>query len=121
VNTVPGVAMLIFYILCAVIRLAFFNVLEINRQMHESGCAKSYRGLPVTSSAIILPFFYLIGLLLPDTVTTVIYYILPILMGFLFISDFQMPKIDIAKLLRKEKSEQISSEKQETIPEKIHL
>ena len=63
VNTVCGLAILIFYALCAVIRLAFFNVLETKRQVAEGGCAKGYRGLPVTSAAIILPFFYLSTLL----------------------------------------------------------
>ena len=99
VNSTVGVAMLIFYMLCAGIRLAFFNVLEIKRQMHESGCAKGYHGLPVTSAAIVLPFFYLIGLLAPANVMNVIYYILPILMGLLFIWDFHVPKLDVAKVL----------------------
>ena len=99
VNSTVGVAMLIFYMLCAVIRLAFFNVLEIKRQMHESGCAKGYHGLPVTSAAIVLPFFYLIGLLAPANVMNVIYYILPSLMGLLFIWDFHVPKLDVAKVL----------------------
>ena len=101
INTAVGIAMLIFYMLCAVIRLAFFNVLEIKRQMNESGCAKGYHGLPVTSAAIILPFFYLVGLLAPTNVMTVIYYILPILMGILFIADFHVPKLDVAKILHK--------------------
>ncbi len=101
INTIWGIAMLIFYMLCAVIRLAFFNVLEIKRQTTEEGCAKSYRGLPVTSAAIVFPFFYLLSLFLPSDVMTVIYYILPILMGLLFISDFGMPKLDVGKMLHK--------------------
>lgn len=102
VNTIGGVAALIFYVLCALIRLAFFNVLETKRQMEEDGCAKSYRGLPVTSAAIILPAVYLIGLWAPYQVMLVVYYVLPILVGILFIFDFRIPKIDIAKLWRKE-------------------
>ena len=76
VTTVVGIALLILYVLCAVIRLAFFNVLETKRQMSEDGCAKEYRGLPVTSTAIIFPFFYLVSLLLPSHVMRVIYHIL---------------------------------------------
>ena len=101
VNTVVGVALLVFYVLCALIRLAFFNVLEIKRQTNEEGCAKEYRGLPVTSAAIILPFFYLVGLLLPPSVMKVIYYVIPAAMGLLFILDFRIPKIDVGKLLHK--------------------
>ena len=99
VDSTVGVAMLIFYMLCAVIRLAFFNVLEIKRQTHESGCAKGYHGLPVTSAAIVLPFFYFVGLLAPANIMNVIYYILPILMGLLLIWDFHVPKLDVAKVL----------------------
>ena len=101
INTIGGIVILMFYVLCAVIRLAFFNVLEAKRQMNESGCAKGYRGLPVTSAAIILPFFYLVGMLLPAHVMTIIYYILPAVTGVLFITDFRVPKLDVAKLLRK--------------------
>ena len=103
VNTPWGVAILIFYALCALIRLAFFNVLETKRQSVEDGCAKSYRGLPVTSSAIIFPFFYLVGLLLPSNVMGVIWYVLPALVGVLFISDVRIPKFDVTKLFRRAK------------------
>ena len=70
--------------------------------MEEDGCAKSYRGLPVTSAAIILPLVYIIGLWVPANVMLVVYYVLPVLVGLLFICDFRIPKIDIAKLWRKE-------------------
>ena len=74
-NNIFGVAILVFYVLCAVIRLAFFNVLETKRQKSEDGCAKGYRGLPVTAAAIIFPFFYIVGLFVPSIVMNVIYYI----------------------------------------------
>lgn len=101
VDGVLGHAILILYVLCAVIRLAFFNVLETKRQTTEDGCAKGYRGLPVTSIAIILPFFRLVGLLLPDTANTVICYIIPALVGILFIADFHFPKPDIGGMLQR--------------------
>lgn len=46
------------YLLGALIRLAYYNVLEEERQEQESGPRTWYLGLPVTSSALILPFFY---------------------------------------------------------------
>lgn len=104
VNSILGFAFLVFYVLCAVIRLAFFNVIETKRQQSEGGCAKGYRGLPVTSASIILPFFYLLDVLLIDrSAMRIIYYILPALIGLLFILDFHIPKIDIGKLLSKKK------------------
>ena len=60
-----GLALVMFYCLCAVIRLAFFNVLEAKRQKEEEGGNKMYRGLPVTSIAFILPLFFLLHFLFP--------------------------------------------------------
>ena len=100
-NTPWGIAIVLFYILCALIRLAFFNVIESKRQEKEDGCAKYYRGLPVTTSAIIFPAIYLIGLPMPDNALLVTHYILPVIMGFLFIADFRVPRIDISKIFSK--------------------
>ena len=101
VNSVWGIALLIFYVLCAVIRLAFFNVLETKRQQSEDGCTKSYRGLPVTSASMIFPFFYLVDLFAPVGVMSIIYHVLPVLVGFLFIADIRIPKLDVTKLFTK--------------------
>lgn len=49
------------YLLCALIRLAYFNVLEEERQQVEMGCRSCYMGLPVTSVALILPAFLVVG------------------------------------------------------------
>lgn len=45
------------YLLCALIRLAWFNVDEEERQTQESGSREIYLGLPVTSAAVLLPLF----------------------------------------------------------------
>ena len=47
------------YILCALIRLAFFNVLEEERQDETDEKRKSYLGLPVTTVAVLLPAAYI--------------------------------------------------------------
>ena len=44
-----------FYLLCAVIRLAWFNVEEEERQTISSEARQIYYGLPVTTAALILP------------------------------------------------------------------
>ena len=104
IGGVFGIAILVFYVLCAIIRLAFFNVLETKRQQSEGGCAKSYRGLPVTSASIIFPLTYIVDLFAPVSVMNVVYHALPLLVGFLFIADFKIPKLDIGKLIcKKEK------------------
>jgi CDP-diacylglycerol--serine O-phosphatidyltransferase len=106
VNSLLGIGFLIFYVLCAVIRLAFFNVLEAKRQMTEDGCAKEYRGLPVTTSAIIFPLVFILGAFLKKKVCLILYYALPLVVGFLFILNFRVPKIDFVKLVKGEKTHQ---------------
>ena len=101
VDSYVGIALLMFYVLCAVIRLAFFNVLETKRQQSEDGCTKSYRGLPVTSASMIFPFFYLVDLFAPVSVMSISYHVLPVLVGFLFIADIRIPKLDVTKLFKK--------------------
>lgn len=54
------VAIMVIYALCALIRLAYYNVSEEERQDVESGIRKHYLGLPVTVSAIVVPFIYLV-------------------------------------------------------------
>ena len=48
------------YILCALIRLAYFNVSEEHRQDITDGVRETYLGVPVTTVALILPALHLI-------------------------------------------------------------
>ncbi len=52
------IPILIFFPLCAVIRLAYFNVTEELRQKQTSDVRKVYEGLPVTSVALIIPLLF---------------------------------------------------------------
>lgn len=45
-------------ILCGLIRLAYFNVTEQIRQQTETGRRRYYYGLPVTATALIVPFAF---------------------------------------------------------------
>lgn len=92
VDSPLGIAILCGYCICAVIRLAFFNVQEAKRQQTESGSNKYYRGLPVTNSAAIFPLYYLLHSVLPGNVFLTGLYILAALTAFLFILDFPVKK-----------------------------
>lgn len=48
------------FLLCALIRLAYFNVLEEERQRQTTESRKSYLGVPVTTIALFLPAVYLL-------------------------------------------------------------
>lgn len=82
----------IFYALAAMIRLAYFNVLEEERQQVEGGgCNKTYIGLPVTSSALIFPTILLIHIFCSADLT-LLYFMFLIIVGFLFISSIKIKK-----------------------------
>lgn len=58
-NAVVGIVSALF-VLSALIRLAYFNVLEEERQSRTEESRKSYLGIPVTNIAILLPACYLL-------------------------------------------------------------
>ena len=87
------------YCLCAVIRLAFFNVLEAKRQRSEGGATKVYRGLPVTSISFILPMAFWLQFLMSDRAFLILLHVLLALVGFLFILDFPLKKPGLKQIL----------------------
>lgn len=99
VRGIIGLALVSFYCICAVARLAFFNVLEGKRQQIEGGCNKTYRGLPVTSIAFILPLLFWLQFLMPDHVFMILLHIILFVVGFLFILDFTLPKPDLKTII----------------------
>ena len=60
-NKLTSAVTAVFITLAAVIRLAYFNVLEENRQKEETGHRKSYLGVPVTTIALLLPIVYVLN------------------------------------------------------------
>ena len=101
VRSFVGIVILVIYVLCGLIRLAFFNVLETKRQSNpnEGACVKAFRGMPITFSAMITPVVCLIAWQLPCEVSYWIYHIAPALMAFMFVLDVKIPKLDVGKLL----------------------
>ncbi|MCR5672507.1 MAG: CDP-alcohol phosphatidyltransferase family protein [Lachnospiraceae bacterium] len=90
---VPLVCFLVMmlYVLMAMIRLAYFNVMEEKRQAEEGGKRRSYTGLPVTSAALIFPFVMLLQFMTPLDMT-VVYYGVMVLVGYLFVSKIEVKK-----------------------------
>jgi len=94
VRTPIGLIGIAYYFVCSVIRLAYFNVLETNRQQVEEGANKYYHGLPITTMAIILPLVYFVQLAVPGLVFLLILKIMLFLVGTLFVVDFKLKKPD---------------------------
>lgn len=101
VDGVIGLVILFLFCMCGVSRLAFFNVLEMKRQKTEGGCNKSYRGLPITTSSMIVPVVYCLRFVMPGTAFVWMLHAVLALTAFLFVLDFSVPKYDFKKVLVK--------------------
>lgn len=89
---------LILYSLCALIRLSYFNVLEIVRQDKENTTLKYYTGLPVTSVALIFPLIYVLKDI-QGSYFQLTYLLSIILISFLFISKIKIKKPSLKVML----------------------
>ena len=87
---------LVFYSLAALIRLAYFNVLEINRNSSEP--VVNYTGLPVTSAALVFPFIYIFKKLL-GKYFALVYGLILLIVGILFISKIKIKKPNIKVMI----------------------
>jgi len=92
VRGVLGHLVIVYYCVCAVIRLGFFNVLETNRQESEGGANKYYHGLPVTSITVILPLVFLVSFFVSADVFRWILLVIFFVVGTLFIVNFKLKK-----------------------------
>ena len=90
-------ATMTFYTLTALIRLAYFNVTEEERQSEEGGARKYYVGLPVTSAAIIFPsvllVIYLFNRMKDKSIDLApIYFVIMAVAALAFVLKFQLKK-----------------------------
>jgi CDP-diacylglycerol--serine O-phosphatidyltransferase len=88
-----GSLILVTYILGAIIRLAFFNVQDTVKRTSPSDTEKkTFRGLPVTSMAIIFPFMYLFRNHLSEEIFVSMMMFVMLLVAILFVLDFKLKK-----------------------------
>ena len=80
------------------IRLAYFNVTEEERQEEEGGVRKFYTGLPVTSASLIFPTILLLQYILPVDVTP-LYIVTALITGFAFLGKFEIRKPGLRGIL----------------------
>ena len=87
-----GTAAMCMYVLAAVIRLGFFNVMEEKRQQMTTEVRKYYQGLPVPSIAIIFPIVYLLRPLIGHEVYMRVLIGVMFAVAVLFISNIKVFK-----------------------------
>ena len=85
-------------ILCALIRLAYFNVTEEERQSATNEHRHYYLGIPVTAASFVMPLFWALQLRL-GSASTVIYAVGLTLLAFLFITPLRVPKPGLKGIL----------------------
>ena len=87
-----------FFTLCALIRLAYFNVMEEERQEGTSEVRKFYLGVPVTSSSFIVPAYYLLSLY-GGLTDYIVYAIGLFVLGVAFIAPVRVTKPGLKGIL----------------------
>lgn len=87
-----------FFTLCALIRLAYFNVMEEERQEGTSEVRKFYLGVPVTSASFIVPAYYLLSLY-GGLTDYIVYAIGLFVLGVAFIAPVRVTKPGLKGIL----------------------
>lgn len=86
-----GRVIMSIFVLAALIRLAYFNVMEEKRQKKTTETRKEYTGLPVTTGALIFPFVYAFRNLVGANFH-ILYACILALVAFLFLYKFKVVK-----------------------------
>lgn len=87
-----GLIVIGIYCVNSVIRLAYFNVMEAKNALVTEDGERYYRGLPITSMAVVLPLIFMIQFFVPDYIFRIFLYIALLIVGTLFIVDFRVKK-----------------------------
>ena len=82
----------VIYVLTALIRLAYFNATQAEREEEMEATGKAYfRGLPVTASALIFPLVMMVHFY-SRLDLTVNYFVVMLTVAFLFVFNIRIPK-----------------------------
>ena len=85
-----------YYCLCGVIRLGYFNVMEL---VKEPDTKPGYFGLPIPCLAVVLPAAFLLGQFLPTNLFHWLLRGLLVIFGTLYIANFRINKPGMKFLL----------------------
>ena len=85
------IAVMFFYVLAAMVRLAYFNVLAEERKLKGEKGRPYFVGLPVTTAALVFPALLLIPIVKPLDIT-IAYHLAMVLVACLFVSNFRLRK-----------------------------
>ena len=93
------IVVLILYPVAAMIRLAYFNVTEEDRQAQTTEKRRSYEGLPVTNAAIIFPLVFSLRKILDAGQLAAVYALVMLLTAVAFLYRFKLKKPGLTGIL----------------------
>lgn len=95
---IAALAILGLFVLCGMIRLAYFNVTEEEMQLEEGSLRTGYLGVPITAACLVFPTVLLI-VYMTGSVGAVPYVITAALLGGLYIAPIRVPKPGLKGIL----------------------
>lgn len=87
----------VFYVLCGLIRLAYFNTLSVTGE----GKKDTFIGMPITTVSIVYPIVFIILRLINFELLPKIMPLVLLLLGVSFIVKIEIPKVNVPKILKK--------------------
>lgn len=82
------------FVLCGLIRLAYYNVDEMNRQAKTADSRACYTGLPITASALLLPAIFEVCIYC-DLPTFTVTLVSLVIIAIAYITPFHLTKIHL--------------------------
>ena len=87
-KSIYNLPIFIVYSIFGIARLAYFNI----RTTTKNTPIKYYEGLPATYAALIFPIIFLLSYLIKENIFIIIYNLITLLVGILFILRIKVPK-----------------------------
>jgi len=84
-------AIMLFYLLMGLVRLAHYNVTEEERQKKEEGSRKYFQGVPITCASLVFPTILLFQYILESDIT-IVYFIFMLFLAIMFVTKVKIPK-----------------------------
>ncbi len=88
VQNVYTYAISVFFVLCGVIRLAYFNMLSTTKK----GKHDEFLGVPITASAIVIPMVYFVTFLIGRKFRYIIFPVTLLLLGLSYVIPIKLKK-----------------------------
>ena len=88
-----GLVSAVLIVLCGLIRLGYFNVMDFHNETATTENRKEYQGLPITTSSIILPLLFLGKRNIPNAAYPYVFQGFMLALAVLFVLNIKVKKV----------------------------